>query len=66
MACVSKWPETVRETVKNRVDERLIRMMGEKLSETGNIDRGDYFEQARIFKDSVDRLHIMKFVKGNR
>lgn len=41
-------------------------MMGEKLSETGNIDRGDYFEQARIFKDGVDRLHIMKFVKGNR
>ena len=50
MACVSKWPETVRETVKNRVDERLIRMMGEKLSETGNIDRGDYLNRLGFLK----------------
>ena len=63
---VSKQPETMRETVDNRVDNRLIRTMAEKLFEMRNFNRVDYLEQARIFENGVDHLHVMELVKGNR
>ena len=31
----------------------------------GNVDRGDYFKKVWITEDSVDGLHVSKFLKRN-